>query len=89
MPFERAISDQDQSGYVQQCSPARDQCPYRLSVVTPQGVFQWVRHQNCIRNDITTEVDLPFGGRRREMPAQVPATDSSDRVNSTPTTHGR
>ncbi|KAL1439501.1 hypothetical protein MTO96_010142 [Rhipicephalus appendiculatus] len=63
---------------------------YCLSVVTPRGVFQWVRHQNHIRNDhtdITAEFDLPFGGRRQECLAQVPDTDSSNDVYSTPTAH--
>ncbi|KAL3217187.1 hypothetical protein MRX96_006091 [Rhipicephalus microplus] len=59
---------------------------YRLRVVTPQGVREWVRHQSHICNDITAEFDLPFDGRRQEMPAEFSITDSSDHVNSTPTT---
>ncbi|KAL1446605.1 hypothetical protein MTO96_044532 [Rhipicephalus appendiculatus] len=61
---------------------------YRLSVVTPRGVFQWVRHQNHIRNDntgIATEFELPFSERQQEAPAQVPACDSSHDVDSSPT----
>ncbi|XP_037501957.1 uncharacterized protein K02A2.6-like [Rhipicephalus sanguineus] len=61
---------------------------YRLSVVTPRGVFQWVRHQNHIRNDntgIATEFELPFSERQQEVPAQVPACDSSHDVDSSPT----
>ncbi|KAL1474925.1 hypothetical protein MTO96_037659 [Rhipicephalus appendiculatus] len=60
---------------------------YHLRVVTPLAVLQWVRHQNHIRNDntdITAEFDLPFGGRWQEFPAQVPATDSSNDVDSPP-----
>ncbi|KAL3193717.1 hypothetical protein MRX96_002161 [Rhipicephalus microplus] len=61
---------------------------YRLSVVTPRGVFQWVRHQNHIRNDktgITTEFELPFSERHQEVATQVPTCDSSHDVDSSPT----
>ncbi|KAL1478650.1 hypothetical protein MTO96_016031, partial [Rhipicephalus appendiculatus] len=61
---------------------------YRLSVLTPRGVFQWVRHQNHIRNDnagIAAEFQLPFSERQQEAPAQVPACDSSHDVDSSPT----
>ncbi|KAL3257438.1 hypothetical protein MRX96_017059 [Rhipicephalus microplus] len=59
---------------------------YLLSAVTPQGVRRWMRHQTHICNDITAELNLPFGGRRQELPAQVPLTDLSDQVDSTSTT---
>ncbi|XP_075743965.1 uncharacterized protein LOC142802803 [Rhipicephalus microplus] len=58
---------------------------YRLSVVIPRGVFQWVRHQNHIRNDntgITTEFELPFSERQQEVATQVPTCDSSHDVDS-------
>ncbi|XP_065288952.1 uncharacterized protein [Dermacentor albipictus] len=52
---------------------------YRLSVVTPPGAFQWVRHQNHILKDNTntTEFNLPFVRSHQESPVQVPAADSS------------
>ncbi|KAL3206651.1 hypothetical protein MRX96_010707 [Rhipicephalus microplus] len=84
------MSDRDQSGCVQQFLPVRDQygtwhVEYRLSVVTPRGVFQWVRHQNHIRNDntgIATEFELPFSERQQEVATQVPTCDSSHDVDS-------
>ncbi|KAL3196655.1 hypothetical protein MRX96_045155 [Rhipicephalus microplus] len=58
---------------------------YRLSLVTPRGVFQWVRHQNHIRNDntgIATQFELPFSERQQEVATQVPTCDSSHDVDS-------
>ncbi|XP_075739390.1 uncharacterized protein LOC142784776 [Rhipicephalus microplus] len=58
---------------------------YRLSVVTARGVFQWVHHQNHIRNDntgIATEFELPYSERQQEVATQVPTCDSSHDVDS-------
>nr|XP_037271389.1 uncharacterized protein LOC119163455 [Rhipicephalus microplus] len=58
---------------------------HRLSVVTPRDVFQWIRHQNHIRNDntgIATEFELPFSKRQQEVASQVLTCDSSHDVDS-------